>query len=54
MASKRPELWASPPGYPDELGPRAFLAPGAAGKEPEVIKEIEDVMERTMQKLRLL
>lgn len=54
MASKRPELWDTPPGYPKELGPRAFLAPGAAGKEPEVIREIEDVMERTMQKLRLL
>lgn len=54
MTSKRPELWRTPPGYPDELGPRAFLAPGAAGKEPEVIREIEDVMKRTMEKVRLL
>ncbi len=52
-ASRVPDLWQTPPGYPKELGPLAFLAPGAAGKEPEVIREIEDVMERTMQKVRL-
>lgn len=54
MASKRPDLWQTPEGYPKELGPRAFLAPGAAGKEQEVIREIEDVMERTMKKVRLI
>ena len=54
MSSKRPELWQTPPGYPAELGPRAFLAPGAAGNEPEVIREIEDVMQRTMKKVRLI
>lgn len=53
-ASRVPDLWATPPGYPRELGPLAFLAPGAAGKEPEVIREIEDVLQRTMEKVRLV